>query len=408
MRLSHDNIYQVFTLFTYIISVIFLIFVSPLYGDPAVVYWTSKVMRKTGFAYDPVCTKDSMSLCVRAPLYYFLLAITGNYYKVILACLLIIFIFLQVHMIRDTVSRIGLVGLLWPPIYLLFSRTYVDALTALLNTALLLILFRNRNKSMNILLLLLPLLMVLTRETAFVFLPLLVTTLIVLHHIKGDRSLRMATLLMFCGWIIGLLTYYSYIAMSEGNSYSDFQPHIPTPIESYRAVMTVLSSILPWEITAHDVASYLSFVKLPVIATNEITIILRVAINLIAFAILLPIFFVLKRFNSLDSTVKYQFILGLFIAVGLLFLKGDIDFFRHTAYLLPVMPYMVGQGLKELRSKNKYLCNFVIFSFLIQFVLYLLRTIRLFQSGYSFDACDYLIDRPTISSIPYFYETACQ
>jgi len=133
-----------------------------------------------------------------------------------------------------------------------------------------------------------------------------------------------------------------------------------------------------------------------------------VAINLIAFAILLPIFFVLKRFNSLDSTVKYQFILGLFIAVGLLFLKGDIDFFRHTAYLLPVMPYMVGQGLKELRSKNKYLCNFVIFSFLIQFVLYLLRTIRLFQSGYSFDACDYLIDRPTISSIPYFYETACQ
>ncbi|MEM3395419.1 MAG: hypothetical protein QXT12_05355 [Nitrososphaerota archaeon] len=290
----------------------------------------------------------------------------------------------------------------------MFSRTYVDALTALLNTALLLILFRYRNKSMNILLLLLPLLMVLTRETAFVFLPLLVTTLIVLHHIKGDRSLRMATLLMFCGWIIGLLTYYSYIAMSEGNSYSDFQPHIPTPIESYRAVMTVLSSILPWEITAHDVASYLSFVKLPVIATNEITIILRVAINLIAFAILLPIFFVLKRFNSLDSTVKYQFILGLFIAVGLLFLKGDIDFFRHTAYLLPVMPYMVGQGLKELRSKNKYLCNFVIFSFLIQFVLYLLRTIRLFQSGYSFDACDYLIDRPTISSIPYFYETACQ
>jgi hypothetical protein len=30
-----------------------MIFMMPLYGDPAIVVWASKIMSKTGFAYDP-------------------------------------------------------------------------------------------------------------------------------------------------------------------------------------------------------------------------------------------------------------------------------------------------------------------------------------------------------------------
>lgn len=129
-------------LIVYVIAILFLVFTPPLYGHPAIVYWAGKVMRKTGFAYDPVCTDDISSLCVRAPLYYSFLAISENYFKITLAILFIIFVVVQIRLVKSLGIDGGVIGLMWPPIYLLFSRTYVDALTSLLCSALLLFLIK--------------------------------------------------------------------------------------------------------------------------------------------------------------------------------------------------------------------------------------------------------------------------
>jgi len=83
----------------------------------------------------------------------------------------------------------------------------------------------------------------LTRES-FVILPLfLVGISLIMPEFKKKNLL-----IVFGGWIVGLASWQLYVIMSEGTSYSDFQPHIPTLGEVYRAFMTVVTPILPWEI----------------------------------------------------------------------------------------------------------------------------------------------------------------
>ncbi|MEM3014973.1 MAG: hypothetical protein QXN91_04825 [Nitrososphaerota archaeon] len=385
----------------YVVATVVLIFITPLYGDPAVVYWTGKVMRSTGFAYDPACSKNVHQLCVRAPLYYSLLAISQQYYRIVTAVLFIIFIYLQ-HRISGYLNINGtLFGLLSPPIYLLFSRTYVDTLTALLSSLLLLVLLKDSKEGLSkLFLFLVPVLLVLVRETSLSF-PIFLLTL--LFYVKSFR--RKLLVLMFLGWIAGLSIYVTYLILSGGNAYSDFQPHIPTPDEVYRSIIIGFTPILPWEVSERDIQSYLPFD----VSQNVIFVILFLLKGLTNFFAFVNLILALIgiRYLSNCGAVKAQLVFGSFITVSLLFLKGYIDFYRHLSFLLPIIPGMTSVGIQKLMSRNRTLAVLLISLLLSAFMLFFFRQVRSFLQGQAFDACEYLSKRPEISGISFFKDTAC-
>ena len=404
--------YNNFLLITYITILCFLILLIPLYGDPAVVFWTSKVMLLTGFPYDPVCSEkithtvgsSELILCVRAPLYYLLLGFFGDYYKIFLILLFLTYLFLQALLARELSIRVSVISLMLPSIYLLFSRTYVDGLTAIISTALILaILWKYKSsKFPKLLLFLCPLLLILVRETAMLF-PLFLVILLLFRR-RIDKSFG----LMMAGWLTGMLLYGIFIKASSGTVYSDFQPHLPSHFEIYAAVMNVLTPILPWEVHKEDIIAYLP----PQIADQSIvglmTTVIRVMVNILSIFVLMPIAFFFRRWKYVDQVVKSQLVFGFLMSGGVLFVKGYGDFFRHTSYLLAVAAPIVEIGLHEIERGSKVMAHIVRGAYVILFLLWSMRVIRLFLSGYSFDACTYLLKRPEIASKWFFYETACK
>ena len=401
-----------FFLITYITIFCFLVLLIPLYGDPAVVFWTSKVMLLTGFPYDPVCSKNVMHaigsseliLCVRAPLYYLLLGFFGDYYKFFLISLFSIYSFFQALLAREMNTRLSAISLMLPPIYLLFSRTYVDGLTAVISAALILaILWKDKpSKFPELLLFLCPLLMVLVRETAMLFPLFLVILLFFRRRVSKDFGL------MTAGWLIGMLLYGIFIKASSGVVYSDFQPHLPSYFEIYAAAMNVLTPILPWEIYQEDIISYLPLQIADQSLIDLMTTVIRAMVNILSIFILVPIVFFFRRWKYVDQVVKSQLVFGFFMVGGVLFVKGYIDFFRHTSYLLAVAAPIVEIGLHEVERGSKVVAHIIRGAYVILFLLWSMRVIRLFLSGYSFDTCSYLLKRPEIASKWFFYETACK
>lgn len=394
----------------YISAVILLTMITPLYGDPGVVHWTGKVMAETGFAYDPVCSKNIKQLCVRAPLYYAVLALLGEAYWIANMIFFVLFIYFQVMLIRSlSDSAWHLFGFLAPPIYLLFSRTYVDSLTSLLSTILLYVLVKNQIKGKRLYkfaLVALPALLMLARETSLTLPAMFVLTALFVKNIG-----RKTILLLFSGWLAGMIAYAAYIILSGGSSYSDFQPHIPTAEEAYRALLWSATSILPWEVTTADIKSYMTLV-FPTPLSDWSTLILLFSLNVlihsITTAFLVSGVLGLMHLRQLNGAVKSQLVYGLLVAVALLFLKGDLDFYRHLSYLLPTVPIVLSFGLQEIIVRNRRLKIFFMTLAVLAFSLYLLRTFRSYMVGSEFDACAYLLKRPEISNIQYFYETACE
>ena len=407
MRRHHN-----FFLLTYIVIFCLLVLLIPLYGDPAVVFWTSKVMSLTGFPYDPVCSKNVMHafgsseliLCVRAPLYYLLLGFFGDYYKILLISLFLTYSFLQALLAREVNARLSAISLMLPPIYLLFSRTYVDGLTAVISAALILaILWRDKPSRLpKLLLFLCPLLMVLVRETAMLF-PLFLAILLLFRRRVG-RDLG----LMAAGWLIGMLLYGMFIKASSGAVYSDFQPHLPSHSEIYAAAMNILTPILPWEIHQEDIISYLPLQIADQSLIGLMTVAIRAIVNILSIFILVPIVFFFRRWRDIDHVMKSQLIFGFLMIGGVLFVKGYIDFFRHTCYLLAVAAPVVEMGLHEVERGSKVVAHIIRGAYVILFLLWGMRVVRLFLSGYSFDTCSYLLKRPEIASKWFFYETACK
>jgi hypothetical protein len=377
----------------------------PPYGDPAVVIWTSKVMSKTGFPYDPVCSKNisrsELVLCVRSPLYYSLLAMSDGFYKIIPMILTGLFFIFQIILASYNGLSLSVFALMFPSIYLLFSRTYVDSLTATLSTLMLIALIKantNSSKHYSILLFLTPMLLILTRESSSA-LPLL---LLIIYLIKPEfRNKKLLTL--FFGWITGLIIWQLYIKMSGGLSYSDFQPHLPTLEEFYRAAITTLTPILPWEIRSEDLQAYF----IPTTYAPLITNLAVIIVILLGLTSLIPMITSLIHYKQVDRLILGQVIFGIAAAGGLLFLKGDIDFFRHLAYLLPATPLLIEVGIKNIQRHTRVGATMIKISFILMLILYFARTVRLFASGYQFDACQYLLKRQEISTVQYFYETAC-
>lgn len=386
-------------LFLLLLSFLSLVFLTPLYGDPAVVFWTAKVMKITGFPYDPVCTRNIQDLCVRSPMYYFLLSLTSDYYRIMLALVLISFFVLQI-MVAGGLSRLNLTGMLFPPIYLMFSRTYVDALTALLFTLLVYVILKPNQKWRFPVLFLTTAMIVLVRETALT-LPVFFMILVVMRI-----RLRLVGI-MSAGWGAGLAFYMMFLATSGGVSYSDFQQHIPSLNEVYRAVYSILTPVLPWEVNSDDIRQYLTIVGFPGNFLHAIWIILQAFLHLIPLVFMIPFLLSVRTVLSTNRVLRAQFLYGLLVSVGLLFLKGDIDFFRHTAFLLPSIPVMISAGMDRLGYLNKrFVFILVIFSLLV-FIMYFFRQLRAFLTGYEFDACAYLMKRAEINDIWFFREAAC-
>ena len=394
-------------IFTYFIFLCMIILIVPPYGDPAIVIWTSKVMSRTGFPFDPVCSGEitissshKILLCVRSPLYYLLLAITDGFYRIVPIVLATLFFGLQIDLARLNGSSLNVFGLMFPSIYLLFSRTYVDTLTTTLMTSLLII-FMKINKENRIhhkpLLFSIPLLLILARES-FVALPLfLIITFLFVPQLEKKNLL-----IVFAGWVVGLVSWQLYVIASGGVSYSDFQPHIPTLEEIYRAFMTAITPVLPWEIHSEDIQAYLN-----IGLGNSFTFLIVFVVHFLGLLGILPLIISLTHFKEINKLVLGQAVFGLLLAGGLLVLKGEIDFFRHLAYLMPVIPVLIEIGLREIQRHSRLTANLIRLSYVLMFLLYLARTVRLYASGYYFDPCQYLLKRPEISSISYFYETAC-
>jgi len=389
------------TLLAYFVFLCLLILMMPPYGDPAVVIWTSKVMSVTGFPYDPVCSKSELLLCVRSPLYYSLLAMSDGFYKIIPMILTGLFFIFQIILASYNGLSLSVFALMFPSIYLLFSRTYVDSLTATLSTLMLIALIKantNSSKHYSILLFLTPMLLILTRESSSA-LPLL---LLIIYLIKPEfRNKKLLTL--FFGWITGLIIWQLYVKMSGGLSYSDFQPHLPTLEEFYRAAITTLTPILPWEIRSEDLQAYF----IPTTYAPLITNLAVIIVILLGLTSLIPMITSLIHYKQVDRLILGQVIFGIAAAGGLLFLKGDIDFFRHLAYLLPTTPLLIEVGIKNIQRHTRVGATMIKISFILMLILYFARTVRLFASGYQFDACQYLLKRQEISTVQYFYETAC-
>ena len=362
-------------------------------------------MSRTGFPYDPVCSEKinevGFQLCVRSPLYYSLLAFSNEYYKIVLIILVGVYLILQNKLAHSTGLSLSVYPLMSPPIYLLFSRTYVDSLTAILSAALLLAMLRieaKNNKHYVALLFLTPLLLMLTRESSIV-LPLLLLIILIITRDFRDKKL----FIVFSGWITGFFIYQLYISLSGGVSYSDFQPHIPSLLEVYRAVMIVLTPILPWEVNSEDLQAYLHLSA----HIDWLTLIVVVAIHVLAAIVFIPIALSLTRVRDFHKVIVGWLIFGFLASTGLLFLKGDIDFFRHLSYLLPVIPLLMEKGFGEVGRYSQAGARFIKIALILLFGLYFVRSVRLYTSGYVFDACQYLLNRPVISSIDFFYETAC-
>ena len=308
-----------------------------------------------------------------------------------------IFVSLQVILARLNGSSLSVFGLMFPSIYLLFSRTYVDSLTVVLMTVLLIKLIKLNEKGLNTMMLFfIPLLLMLTRESFLIF-PLFLIIILFLRLEFNYKNL----LIMFFGWIAGFISWQSYVNMSEGMSYSDFQPHIPTFIEIYRSFMTAVTPILPWEISQEDIAAYLT-----IDLGDLLTFITISVVHITGFMGVFPIIISLVRLK-MNKFILAQTFFGVIVAAGLLLMKGDVDFFRHLAYLLPVIPVLIEIGLRKIAEYSKLAANLIRASYVIMFTLFLARTVRLYTSGYSFDPCQYLLKGNGIASFSYFYETAC-
>ncbi|MEM2731809.1 MAG: hypothetical protein QXK19_07245 [Nitrososphaerota archaeon] len=395
------------TIIVYFISLCLLILITPPYGDPAVVLWTSKIMSITGFPYDPICSISktvngvNLQFCVRSPLYYMLLGFSGDYYKIFLIILVGLYFILQTSLTHSIGSSSTVYALMFPPIYLLFSRTYVDTLTAILSTTLLATWIKARtgnDRYYKILLFSAPLLLMLTRESSTA-LPFLLLIIFLMERNFKDKTL----LIVFLGWAAGFSIYHLYITLSGGAYYSDFQPHIPSLEEVYRAFMTASTPILPWEISRQDLQTYLHLPEYVDWFTPAIIIV----VHLLAVMVLVPLILSLTHIKDLHRVIIGWLIFGSLILIGLLFLKGDIDFFRHLSYLLPVIPLLIEKGLTEVKKYSRVGVGLIKTSYILLFALYLVRAIRLYTSGYAFDPCQYLLNRPEISSIDFFYKTAC-
>jgi len=135
-----------------------------------------------------------------------------------------------------------------------------------------------------------PVLLILARES-FAALPLFLIIIFLIVPELEKKNL----LLVFAGWVVGLVSWQVYVIASGGVSYSDFQPHIPTLEETYRAFMTAITPILPWEIRSEDIQAYLN-----ISLVDPFTPLVIIVLHFLGLLAVLPLIISLAHFKQIN------------------------------------------------------------------------------------------------------------
>ena len=103
-------------------------------------------------------------------------------------------------------------------------------------------------------------------------------------------------LVVSAGWVTGVVGWQLYVIASRGVSYSDLQPHIPTLGETYRAFMTAITPILPWEIRSEDIQAYLN---ISLVDTFTLLVII-IVLHFLGLLAVLPLIISLTHFKQIN------------------------------------------------------------------------------------------------------------
>jgi len=102
-------------------------------------------------------------------------------------------------------------------------------------------------------------------------------------------------LVVSAGWVTGVVGWQLYVIASRGVSYSDLQPHIPTLGETYRAFMTAITPILPWEIRSEDIQAYLN-----ISLVDPFTPLVIIVLHFLGLLAVLPLIISLAHFKQIN------------------------------------------------------------------------------------------------------------
>ena len=368
---------------------VFLSIITKPYGDPYSIIVTSRNIGVYGFALDPVSNQ------VRAPLYYYLLYYFNDYYSILQVILSVSVITLLSSISVKLRVKPSIFGFLLPALYMLMTRTYVNSLTLLLLSLLLLATFSlftdmEALTSGTCMLIIgaiatLSFMLVITRES-MLMLPLLAITpwiFLCRENLRIKRTLILFSTALVGGWLFGYLAYSAYISLSGLAPYSEFEWRKLSLWEVYVAFAYTYGSVIPWEVKPADICSYLFFLEIPDSVVIYITLLLRILI--VALQVLVSIPFIIglyKAFKSINLDIYHEIsvsytVFSFLIIGGLFIVKRPGDFFKYFCYILPLSNYFISLGFNTIKEHSSTLYKLCALSYIVMLSLWTLRTLRL-------------------------------
>jgi len=355
---------------------------DPPYGDPANhLYGTSSNFLKLGVPLDPVAAP------VRPPILYGLLALTsllGIHFLVppLLTTLLFILIG-KIHSDNDIpLSRFAL---LFPPLYVIGSRTYLESLVALGFALLYMVLLsEGRWKPRHHALLWLTVgLLTFTKEIS------LTIALFFLIMIAVDGPSRKYISGLASSLFFALaFSYYVLIAVG-GSMYSCFSLISTISAQKFlRAFFFTFSSIMPWEFTVSDLLAYVPAASaLPAEAQLWATQGIRAAVALASLLIFLPFAIgaaqvaLAKERERPIRLAKGVLIYSLILWFGLIYAMGYVDAFRFIPMAFPLVGLFGTRGLRFVEERVPKVSGLIKAALLLDLMLWSVRSIRLHLSS---------------------------
>jgi hypothetical protein len=364
----------------YIAWLFILGWMIPPYGDPATNMRLSSNLLRFGVPLDPV------SRVVRPPIFYGLLAsasLLGIQFLVPpLLLTLLLMLIRKIH--EDNGIPLSLFALLFPPLYIVGSRAFVESLVALGFALLYIILLKQgRWEPKHHLLLWLTIgLLTFTKEIG------LTITLFFLIMIAVDGPSRKYVSGLVSSLFFTLAFYY-YAFAAGGYTYLVVISLISTITfeKLLRAFFFTFSPIIPEEFTVGDLPAYVPFASvLPAAAQLWMTEGIRATIILLLLLILLPFAVgatrvaLAKERERPTRLAKGVLIYSLILWFALIYSLGPVDAFRYIPMTFPLVGLFGTRGLKLIEGKAPKLSILVKAALLLGLTLWSVRSIRLHLS----------------------------
>jgi hypothetical protein len=366
----------------YVAWLFVLSWMIPPYGDPALhLYRTSRNFLNLGVPFDPVAG------AIRPPIFYGLLALTSLLdISFLVPPLLLTLLFILVEKFhRDNGIPLSRFTLLFPPLYVIGSRTYLESLVAL-GFALLYMILLDEGQwkpKQHILLWLTVGLLTFTKEIS------LTITLFFLIMIAVDGPLKKH----ISGLISSLfftLAYYCYVCIVAGGPiYSCFSLVSTINVEGLlRGFFFTFSPIIPEEFTVGDLPAYVPVASaLPAELQLWTTQGIRATIILTSLLISLPFGIgaaqvaLAKEREQPTRLAKGVLIYSLILWFALFYSLGSVDTFRYIPMTFPLVGLFGTRGLKLIEGKAPKLSILVKAALLLGLILWSVRSIRLHLSS---------------------------